>query len=83
MKNEKLPDGYMTSDINLAAAMWNNEGVEFKSVEGEGKEKVFRLKGDPDFLESIKNKWFTGIPVIGNQKSHADKRRHLLGVLPR
>ncbi len=83
MKNEKLEDGYSTSDINLASAMLCHPGVQLVGIGGEGKEKVFNIKGDPELLAKMKSNWFNGIPVTGDLKAFADKKRGILAVLPR
>ena len=82
MKNEKRPNGYATSDINIAAAMLTTEGVSFHSIEGDGQEKVFILAGDPEVLADYKHKWFHGVP-FGDLKKFAAERKALLTLLPR
>ncbi len=82
MKNTKLDTGFLTTNIDLAAAMLCQDGVEFAMLGGEGNEREFVLKGDPEVCEAVRKAWFSGTPA-GNMKHFAENRRTLLKLLPR
>ena len=88
MKNFKVDEGgergFKTTDLNIAALLLCSEGStgEF-SLNGDGSEKTFFIKGDPAKLEDIKNKFFRGKPVIGDIRAFTEKRKSLLKLLPR
>jgi hypothetical protein len=82
MRNVKLENGYLTTNLDLAGAMLCVDGMSLDGIGGEGKEKEFRIKGDPKALEEIKEKWFTGRPVVDDLKRFAEKRRSLRALIP-
>jgi len=84
MKNERDPQGFLTTDLNIAALLLISDGAtgDF-SLDGDEKEKTFFIKGDPDKLEAVKNKFFRGQPVIGDVRAFTEKRKSLLKLLPR
>ena len=84
MKNTKVEKGFETTDLNIAALLLSSDVAtgEF-GLDGEGREKTFFIKGDPDKLEEIKDKFFRGQKVIGDIKAFCEKRKSLLKLLPR
>ena len=83
MKNERRPEGYGTSDINIAALLLTIEGTSFLRLEGEEDQRLFVLNGNSDILESKKNDWFKGQKVIGDVREFVEHRKYLLRLLKR